>query len=116
MSHNSSLFLECGADGQFPVVGEFCEVSKDTWSEQEWDYRLITGILRSVLGLMASPSLQVRETVAKMYHRRGAEEATIRNVLKPKIYLISCCSTKPGTYPITINQCRFALTTDGDEG
>ena len=64
---------------------------------------------------MASPSLQVRETVAKMYHRRGAEEATIRNVLKPKIYLISCCSTKPGTYPITINQCRFALTTDGDE-
>ena len=26
MSHNSSLFLECGADGQFPVVSEFCEV------------------------------------------------------------------------------------------
>ena len=28
LSHNSSLFLECGADGQFPVVSEFCEVRR----------------------------------------------------------------------------------------
>ena len=26
LSHNSSLFLECGADGQFPIVSQFCEV------------------------------------------------------------------------------------------